>query len=328
MTRARHELIDLTATSYYHVINRCVRRSYLCGDDPYSHKNYDHRRRWLVERMKLLSSVYSINIAAYAVMSNHYHLVLQVDKVRADSWSMDEVIARWYQLFNGHMLVDNYLAGDEISDVHYKAVEALSEIWRARLYDISWFMKCLNENISSRSNKEDNCTGKFWEGRFKSQALLDEKALLSCMAYVDLNPIRAGAAKSIQESNFTSIKERFVQFSAHRRSQNKSNLEYITPAQPKFLLPFSGTFDAHSLPFSYRDYFELVDWSSRYVDPKKTGTIDSNQPKLIGILGLDQDDWLITVKEFRRQYGNFAGSKSQLRNCAHNHGMSWYKGVG
>ena len=110
MTRARHQLIDLSATSYYHVINRCVRRSFLCGDDPYTQRNYDHRRQWLVDRIKHLSSIFSINIAAYAIMSNHYHLVLQVDKVTADMWTMDEVIERWYRLYSGHPMVDDYLA--------------------------------------------------------------------------------------------------------------------------------------------------------------------------------------------------------------------------
>jgi len=254
--------------------------------------------------------------------------VLQVDKVSADSWSMDEVIARWYQLFNGHLLVDRYLAGDEISTAHFKAVESLSELWRARLYDISWFMKCLNEDISRQANKEDNCTGKFWEGRFKSQALLDETALLSCMAYVDLNPVRAGIAKNVQESDFTSIKERLIQYNAYTHGKNNPHKEYTTSAQPHALLPFSGVVDSHALPFSYRDYFELVDWSGRHIDPKKRGHIDSKQPKLLGIIGLEEDDWLTTVKEFRRQYGSFAGSEHQLRRYAHNHGMSWCKGVG
>ena len=109
MTRARYSQIDLTATSFYHVINRCVRRSYLCGDDRVSGKNFDHRRQWLVDRFMTLSEVFSINISAYAVMSNHYHLALQVDKTAVDVWSMDEVIERWYRLFNGHLLVERYL---------------------------------------------------------------------------------------------------------------------------------------------------------------------------------------------------------------------------
>jgi len=96
MTRARHSQIDLTATSFYHVINRCVRRSYLCGDDNVSGKNFNHRRQWLVDRFTTLSTIFSINIAAYSVLSSHYHLVLQVDKIAADSWSMAQVIERWY----------------------------------------------------------------------------------------------------------------------------------------------------------------------------------------------------------------------------------------
>jgi len=66
----------------------------------------------------------------------------------------------------------------------------------------------LNEYISKRANIEDNCTGHFWESRFKSQALLDERALLTCMAYVDLNPIRACMAKTPETSEYTSIQER------------------------------------------------------------------------------------------------------------------------
>ena len=163
MTRARYSQIDLTATSFYHVINRCVRRSYLCGDDRVSGKNFDHRRQWLVDRFMTLSEVFSINISAYAVMSNHYHLVLQVDKTAADVWSMDEVIERWYRLFNGHLLVDRYLTEETISAAYLQAVEKLVELWRGRLYDISCYMKCLNEHIARQANKEDKCTGRFWE---------------------------------------------------------------------------------------------------------------------------------------------------------------------
>ncbi|NRA52655.1 MAG: transposase [Gammaproteobacteria bacterium] len=325
MTRARHSQIDLTATSFYHVINRCVRRSYLCGDDNVSGKNFDHRRQWLVDRFTTLSDVFSINIAAYAVMSNHYHLVLQVDKFTAETWSMDEVIDRWYRLFNGHLLVDRYLTEDKISPAHFNAVKKLVELWRARLYDISWFMKCLNEHIARQANKEDKCTGRFWEGRFKSQALLDDIALLSCMAYVDLNPIRAGISSNISQSDFTSIQKRIAQYKSHQKQQTKHNHDITVAAQPKTLLPFAGTDHTKAIPFNYRDYFELVDWSGRHVAPNKSSYINLEEPTLLTTLGIDEDDFITAVKHFRRQYGSFAGSTEHLRDFAHSHGKSWCK---
>jgi hypothetical protein len=74
----------------------------------------------------------------------------------------------------------------------YENLNRLIEQYRNRLDDLGLFMKCLNVPIARQANKEDGCTGHFWESRFKSQALLSEDALLTCMAYVDLNPFRAG----------------------------------------------------------------------------------------------------------------------------------------
>jgi len=307
------------------VINRCVRRSYLCGDDDVSGKNFDHRRQWLVDRFTTLSDIFSINIAAYAVMSNHYHLVLQVDKATAEAWSMDDVIARWYRLFNGHLLVDSYLTGDKISPTHFDAIEKLVELWRARLHDISWYMKSLNEHIARQANKEDKCTGRFWEGRFKSQALLDDIALLSCMAYVDLNPIRAGVAANLSQSDFTSIQKRIAQYKSHQKENTNKPSDILISEQPNALLPFAGTENTKAIPFRYADYFELVDWSGRHIAPNKSSYIDCDEPKIITTLSINEDDWLIAVKNFRRQYGSFAGTTEHLRDFAHRHGKSWCK---
>jgi len=74
----------------------------------------------------------------------------------------------------------------------------------------SWFIRTLNEHIARRPNAEDGVKGRFWEGRFKNQALLDGQALLAAMAYADLNPVRAGLAETPETLDYTSIQERVV----------------------------------------------------------------------------------------------------------------------
>ena len=82
-----------------------MRRAFFCGDDQFSGRSFEHRRGWIVERLAVLSSVFAIDMAAYAVMSNHYHVVVRIDAELAASWSMDDVLERWTQLFAGHPLV-------------------------------------------------------------------------------------------------------------------------------------------------------------------------------------------------------------------------------
>ena len=198
MTRPRSSLVSLSDTPWYHVVCRCVRRAFLCGDDALTGKNHDHRRAWIVDRVKQLAGVFAIDVAAYAVMSNHYHLVLRVDAARARGWSNEEVLRRWTQLFDGPKLVQTRLSdqADALDAASLARVEEWAETYRARLMDISWFMRVLNETIARQANAEDKVTGRFWEGRFKSQALLDEQAILTAMTYVDLNPIRAAMAET------------------------------------------------------------------------------------------------------------------------------------
>ena len=133
-----------------------------------------------------------------------------------------------------------------LTELELEYVNDLFATWRHRLCDLSWFMRCLNEPIARMANAEDHCTGRFWEGRFKSQALLDARALLACMAYVDLNPIRAAMASTPEQSDCTSIQERIL------------HPEYSC------LRPFAEQDDV-GIPYCLKDYLELVDWEGREI---------------------------------------------------------------
>lgn len=221
MTISRSEQIDLDSTSYYHCMTRCVRRTYLCGTDKVTGKDYSHRKGWIVARIKKLAALFAIKICAYAVMDNHYHIVCFVDVDEANNWSDKEVQFRWSKLFWRD--AKNI---DELTTPMLQREKKLA-IWRARLMDISWFMRCLNEFIARQSNKEDGCKGRFWESRFKCQALLDEGAILSAMAYVDLNPIRAKMASTPEDSAFTSIHERIKWVKKHL-NKKKAHIKRIS----------------------------------------------------------------------------------------------------
>ena len=154
------------------------------------------------------AKVYCIDIAAYAVMSNHFHAVLHINQAKSKALTDIEVVQRWHQLYKGTLVSQQFEHGEDLREDQWILLRRNIEEWRSRLMSISWFMRRLNETIARLANNEDECTGHFWEDRFKSQALLDEKALAACMAYVDLNPVRAAMAKTPEESQHTSVKNR------------------------------------------------------------------------------------------------------------------------
>ncbi len=158
MTQPRFAQVSPSDTPWYHCVSRCVRRAFLCGVDAYSGFSYEHRRGWIADRLQRLASVFAVDVAGYAVMSNHFHVVVRIDTERAAAWTTDEVLARWTALFSGPLLVQRYLAegrsGLAAGDV--MAVEQLAETYRGRLADLSWFMRTLNEGIARQANAEDD----------------------------------------------------------------------------------------------------------------------------------------------------------------------------
>ena len=206
---ARGQIVVEDQVGVYHCIARCVRRAFLCGTDPYTGKDYSHRKEWILDRMRELAGLFAIEVCGYSVMSNHLHLVLRNRPDIAEQWPVDEVALRWCGDFPRH---DDATGQPVEPGEHDLAMltanpERLAEL-RKRLANLSWFMRCLSETIARAANHEDGSSGRFWAGRFKSVALLDEAAILACSVYVDLNPIRAGLATTPEESPYTSGRDR------------------------------------------------------------------------------------------------------------------------
>jgi len=310
MPQARKRLVSLADTPYYHCISRCVRRAFLCGKDPLTGFNFEHRRQWIVDRIKHLSSVFAIDLCAFAILHNHYHVVIRVNAEQASHWADQEVAARWTQLFSGPLLIHQYLAGVELSSAEQERVADLISTWRQRLTDLSWYMRCVNEPIARMANQEDHCTGRFWEGRFHSQALLDERAVLACMAYVDLNPIRAAIAKTPEESDFTSIQERI------QHPQGSSLRAFAEHAD-----------DADGMPFALNDYLQLVDWAGRVIKLGKKGYIPEHTPPILTRLGMNAAPVLDYLSRTEKQPFGALGPVSMLRAFAHSVGRCFIKGL-
>ncbi|MDZ7645284.1 MAG: transposase [Woeseiaceae bacterium] len=270
-----------------------MRQAFLCGKDRFSGRDFGHRRAWLERRLAFVASVFSIDLLAYAIMHNHYHVVVRIDNESVATWTDEQVIKSWGKLFR---LPDGDVEPAKIA------------LWRQRLCDLGWFMRCLNEPLARIANKEDGCKGRFWEGRYQLQALLDERALLRCMAYVDLNPIRATIANDPESSLHTSIRARIQGNDQH-------------------LMPFSSSkLITSPLPISRHEYLALVDFTGRELQFGKRGRIPPGLPSIMQRLGLEPAEWLAEVTHFGQWYFRAVGPLHKFDAYCQYLGQRWLRG--
>jgi REP element-mobilizing transposase RayT len=227
----RDEVFSASEIGIVHAMQRCVRRAWLAGVDQVSGKDYSFRREWIRRRMEALASVLAVDVLTYAILSNHIHLILRNRPDVVASWSDEEVALRWLRVFPGRQL-DEQLAEPTQNDVQALAGNAARiQVIRLRLSDISWFMRALCEPIARMANKQDEVTGRFWEGRFRAQKIVDEAGLLACSMYVDLNPVRAAMTQSPDDSTFTSAYDRIEGSKGKMIAAAAFDLVTITPEE-------------------------------------------------------------------------------------------------
>ena len=336
--QARQVSMDPNKVQVFHVTKRCVRRAFLCGHDRQSDKSYDHRKQWLRERMEFLSSIFAVDCLTYSVMSNHCHLILRSRPDLVKSWTDEEVALRWLKLCPLRKDDSGVAAKptDEEIAMITSSVSRVQEL-RHRFSDISWWVKLFSQKIAQRANKEDRCTGHFWEGRFRSQALLDEAAILACAAYVDLNPIRAAMAQTPETSDYTGVKDRIddvqsnetmaenpIDLHQYERSEQGRNSGWMSPLQiDEALDPIGPDPSAHRrgskkgfLNVSLYDYLQLIDWTGRQLVAGKAGAIPDSLAPILQRLGIVKRTWCDLVKDFGKLFRRAVGSPSSLADEA------------
>ena len=310
MTIARRQQICLTETCYYHCISRCVRRAFLCGVDALSGKSYQHRREWVEQQLLAQSRAFCVDVVGYAIMSNHYHVIVKVNLEQAASLSAEAILTRWQQLYRLNPLMVRFKAGNVLTDAEKVIVDMKIARMRDILINISRFMGYLNERIARKANVEDDCKGRFWEGRFLSQALLDETALLQCLAYVELNPVRAGLSHDPMQSEYTSIKRRLA--------GNCSDLLPFKSDKPEAVA------DHHyHLPFHLDDYLQLLDWSGRIIREDKQGAIPEDAPPLIDQLSITPVRWQTAMRPPVLSHQKALGSTTHIKKYCQAIGQHW-----
>ena len=345
---ARKEMIDPSQVQVVHSLSRCVRRAFLCGEDPSSGECYEHRRVWIRDRLEFLASVFGIDCLTYAVMSNHMHLVLRSRPDVVAAWSDEEVARRWLRLFPRRREQDRSPA--EPGEAEIQAIvndpQVLQER-RRRLSDISWWMRCTTEPIARAANREDGCRGHFWEGRYTCQLLLDEASLLACAAYVDLNPVRAALAATPEASLFTGAKDRIDDLRQRRAANHRPGPEvrrgqlrqsgWLSPVMLREASGAVGPDLCRSgrrasrkgfLTVSLADYLQLLDWTGRQIRDGKRGRIPSQLAPILTRIGLDAPQWCRLVKRFGRTFKRVAGTADHLTEEARRRGLRWLQAPG
>jgi REP element-mobilizing transposase RayT len=334
MTVARSTLIDAQQPGTYHCISRCVRRAFLCGD------RWEHRKSWIEQRIAFLGQRFAMDVMAYAVMSNHLHIVVRTRPDVVRGWGPDEVARRWadcYPRRNAN--------GDAIDhDDNTLAAWADNPLWveqhRERLGSLSWFMKLIKEPLARLANHEDGCTGAFWEGRFKSVALLDQAAVIACMAYADLNPIRATLASTPEDSLHTGVYQRIQARQSFRKREGLCAARAPVPAEltlatsPEarcWLTPLSDCSPRPVRPgnpwvlntLSLDEYLELVDATGRCLANGKSGSIPDHLKPILERLDISVERWLISVCGIGHFLGTAIGSAAARAAEAIRRGGRW-----
>ena len=303
MTKPRSHYVDPHHARYYHITSRCVRRAFLLGSDPITGKDYNHRKAVFLQRLKHLSHFFSVNIMAYAIMSNHFHIVVYFDPNGTKHLSDEDIAFRWCALFNQQPIDTPPSIPQSLSDFELNQTIRYHELLidpqriqqcRNALASLSTFMQHLKQPFALWANRQDDCKGHFFESRFYSGALLDEVDLMACMAYVDLNPVEANIARSLREAGHTAVHERLYadRFDADRLTAYLAPLwEDEAPGEAQQAGGANDDTDPQYrpvLPYRLLDYARQLNLAIVYLTGQQADLPDGLAPWMVRLLNRER----------------------------------------
>jgi hypothetical protein len=303
------------------------------------------RKDWIDRRLKELDQIFAISVGGFSLMDNHLHFLLRIDTEQSEQWSALEVARRWTTLFPPRGVDRKPL---KVTDEFLK-LKTDNLVWveetRKRLSSLGWFMKCLKEPLARMANKQDGCRGTFFEGRYKSIAILDEESLLSVCAYIDLNPVAAGMVELPEDSPHTSIKERVEHAKAEGRIADVSEIRNGSVAatavsdgveRDLWLVPIEDRRKAGEFRkgmregFTFGQYLILLDYTSRLVRDGKAN-VSAEVDSIFTRIGSTSESWTARLLKLNgpRLLGRFlAASRNRLREIAQRIGVRHLANVG
>ena len=353
MTTARKNFMQADKIGTYHITVRCVRRSFLQGIDEYSGNDYSHRKSWVPDKIKLLLKAFAIEMGGYAGMDNHFHLVLRNRPDLLKDLTPLQIANLWLIIHPTKEMRKEKRDKPTKDDLNQTLLKYDTEVLRRRLSDISWLMREPNQYIAVKANREDKCKGAFIESRFKSQNLADDAAILTCMINIDLNPIRAQIATSIETSIHTSGNHRYQAENAKNKllkaeelkeSQHNIKLSKLQEKEIKkqkeiakkdnWLAPIEkldlNLKDSTRTPIlniTTNKYLELLDFTGREYHKNKPGIISGNIAPILEVMGLSQKQWFENLKNYGKWYYRVLGPLIDLKEKLISTNQRWFKGI-
>ncbi len=326
MTYPRSRSISKTEDGRYHLISKTVRDTYLLqsGDDS--------RKKWIIEKMVFLANIFYIGTDSYAIMDNHMHIVVETQYKIADKAPDKDIAFRWLYLHPERKIKDGESPAPTKKEINsFISDRKRVKQCREKLRDISCYMQELNQSIARRANKEDGIGGRFWQGRFKSINLAAPGALLKCIMYVELNPVRAKMVDSPELSAFTSCYKRVKAELAREELKKKPNKKKLKEESKldSWLSPIFNRGNKRGvLEMTFKEYLELLDWTGRQIREDKRGAIPAHLEPILTRLKLKSEDWVDSFKSFRKDFHTVAAPEEKMREIAEKVEVRWFHGVG